>query len=197
MNRRVFDIYIDGSLIVNDYDIFQQAGSHNKATVIQHSINVTHNNGLTIELVGVKENPSINGIEVIPNDGRFNFSTTVPSMAPTSAPIPVTDPGQAVIRINAGGDDYIDSAGNIWSADRYVVNFHGQDYTDCFQPITGTIDDTIYCCHRWFAVWTGSPYVYNVPVTSTGIYEVRLHFAEIVGINSPTTVVAVCIEQKN
>ena len=167
-------------MIVNDYDIFQQAGTHNKATIVHHNINVTHKNGLIIELVGVKENPAISGIEVIPNNGNFNFSTLVPSTAPTAAPATITDPGQAVIRINAGGDEYIDSNGNMWSADKYVVNFYGQDYTDCFQPVTGTFDDTLYCCHRWFATWTGSPYVYNIPVTTTGVYEVRLHFAEIV-----------------
>lgn len=179
-NRRIFDVYIDGSLLVNDYDIFQQAGSHNKAMIIQRTIDVIHNNGLVIELVSVKENPSISGIEIIPNDGRFNISTTVPSLPPTLAPVAAPDSGQAIIRINAGGDKYIDSLGNIWSADRYVVDFNGQDYTDCFHPITGTIDDSLYCCHRWFAVWTGFPYVYHIPVTMAGVYEVRLHFAEIV-----------------
>ena len=139
-------------MIVNDYDIFQQAGTYNKATIVHHNINVTHKNGLIIELVGVKENPAISGIEVIPNNGNFNFSTLVPSTAPTAAPATITDPGQAVIRINAGGDEYIDSNGNKWSADKYVVNFYGQDYTDCFQRVTGTFDDTLYCCHHWFSV---------------------------------------------
>ena len=181
-NRRVFDIYVDGSLFLNDYDIFQQAGSHNKANIVHRIINVTHNNGLNVELVAVKENPSINGIEIIPNNGNFTtgIATMAPSIAPTLAPIAATDPVQGVVRINAGGDDYIDSFGNTWAADKYVVNFHGQEYTDCHQPISSTVDDTLYCCHRWFAPWTGSPYVYSIPVITAGVYEVRLHFAEIV-----------------
>ena len=148
--------------------------------IIQRIIDVGHNNGLIIELVGVRENPSINGIEIIPNYGLFNISTTGPFLAPTVAPTTAPFPGQAAIRINAGGDEYIDFAGNTWLADKYVVNYHGQDYTDCSQPVNSTTDDSIYCSHRWFAVWTGFPYVYNIPVTSAGVYEIRLHFAEIV-----------------
>jgi hypothetical protein len=174
----VFDIYVDGSLIANDYDIYKEAGSSNKATILQNNITVTHDNGLIIELVRMKENPAINGIEIFPNFGPV--PTSIPTIPPTPAPVPIVEPGHVVARINAGGDDYIDANGTVWTADKFVVNYHGQDFASCPREIANTTDDALYCCHRWFSVWTGFPYVYSIPVGATGVYDVRLHFAEIV-----------------
>lgn len=156
---------------------------------MQQTINVTDSNGLVIELVRVKENPAIMGIEIIP----YDYATPAPTRAPTAAPIPQVQPGQSVVRINAGGSSYLDSVGNLWSADKYVVNNHGQVYTTCPNAISNTTDDTLYCCQRWFSAWSGTPYVYSIPIASSGVYEVRLYFAEIVSFT--TLVISLAISK--
>jgi hypothetical protein len=172
-------------LIANDFDTFLQAGSHDKATVIQQNIDVTDGNGVSIELVRVKENPAINGIEIIPYTGPV--PTAVPTQSPTAAPKAPVEIGETVARINAGGDEYLDTNGKLWSADMYAVNYHGQEYTSCPNEIDNTVDDALYCCHRWFSIWNGFPYVYSIPVGTNGVYEVRMHFAETVRVYCPLT----------
>jgi Malectin domain len=177
-SKRVFHVYVEGSLIASNFDIYQQAGRHDTATVIQKLINVTDSNGLSLELVKVKENPSISGIEIIPYFGPV--PTRAPSKAPTRAPVADVEPGQALVRINAGGADYLDSNGKFWSADKFVVGNGGQAYIECPLDIANTTDDILYCSNRWFSIWTGSSFIYSIPVASAGVYEVHLHFAEIV-----------------
>jgi Malectin domain len=169
---------MQGSLVASNYDIYRQAGSQNAATVLQQILDVSDNNGVTIEMVRVIENPAIMGIEIIP----FGIVTPAPTPAPTAAPISIVEPGQTVARINAGGQSYVDSSGNLWSADKFVLKNYGQVYTTCPNAISNTIEDTLYCSQRWFSTWSGTPYVYSIPIASSGVYEARLHFAEIVSI---------------
>ena len=83
------------------------------------------------------------------------------------------------IRINAGGDDYIDSTGCKWLADRpysygkwgYVTRTYS-DVLTVRSKIWGTDDPTIYQSQRFGQSFY---YIFNVP---NGEYEVVLHFAE-------------------
>ena len=84
--------------------------------------------------------------------------------------------GGKVLRINAGGGDYVDGSGNLWSAD-FGYNTGGQSSTS--DPISGTTNDPLYKSERWDS--SASPnlqYSFNVP---TGNYTVNLHFADFYG----------------
>ena len=100
----------------------------------------------------------------------------------TSAPVPAPTPGgTAITRINAGGGQFVDAAGNTWIADNYFGG-KGTSYGSCPAVVANTVDDELYCTNRWFAPSDGPPFVYQVPVSAAGLYEVRLHFAELVSL---------------
>src|SRR6056297_999755 len=90
----------------------------------------------------------------------------------TYTPTPVYE-----MRVNAGGPEYTDGAGNVWYADReYAGNTWGYEggggtADNTGVAVSGTTDDTLYQFERW-----GSPsYYFDVP---DGNYEVTLKFAE-------------------
>ncbi len=91
---------------------------------------------------------------------------------------PVRATGQT-IRVNAGGPAYADSQGRAWAADQ---NFNTGFTNSTTAPIAGTNDDALYQTERWD--WTNDPELaYNFAVPD-GVYQVRLHFAEIYGLTS-------------
>ncbi|NBD17493.1 MAG: hypothetical protein GVY04_15555, partial [Cyanobacteria bacterium] len=85
-------------------------------------------------------------------------------------------PADGVIRINAGGADVYDPAGNLWQADTSFSG--GQVFDATGRPITNADDnfrfDSIYQVQR-----SGTGFSYAVPVAN-GTYKVNLHLAELV-----------------
>ncbi len=79
----------------------------------------------------------------------------------------------ATIRINAGGSDYVDIAGNIWSADNSYNT--GTVYVSSL-PIIGTGDDILFQSSRWDPV-QGDELQYNLTVPN-GNYIVNLYFSD-------------------
>lgn len=80
----------------------------------------------------------------------------------------------AAIRVNAGGGEYTDGSGYLWSAD-YGYNTGKLGSTS--DPVSGTTDDTLYQTERWDrAVSPDLVYSFDVP---NGDYTVNLYFAEI------------------
>lgn len=98
---------------------------------------------------------------------------------------PVSSPAKtyAARRINAGEEsEYIDTDGIAWDADQWYGN-KGRRTTpsECFSDISNTTDDILYCSNRFYPTSTVElPYLYNIPVPYSALYEVRLHFAEVV-----------------
>lgn len=77
------------------------------------------------------------------------------------------------IRINAGGGDYTDSAGNLWSADSGYNTGTAYSIQD---PIAFTTDDPLYQSERWDdASGPELEYSFDVP---NGDYMVNLHFSD-------------------
>jgi subtilisin-like proprotein convertase family protein len=103
----------------------------------------------------------------------------------TPTPTPACNmslPSPYDVRVNAGGADYVDSGGYLWSADRTLqyctAPYWGATGGDTYknpQPIDGTADDPLYQSQRYFASTDG--YTFWVP--GPGQYEVTLKFAEI------------------
>ena len=75
----------------------------------------------------------------------------------------------------------MDSKGATWIADAYFGG-KGKSYglTTCPTTITTTPDDALYCAQRYFDRTVAAPYVYSIPVSVAGYFQVRLHFGEIV-----------------
>lgn len=82
---------------------------------------------------------------------------------------------QSKILINAGGGQYVDTAGQTWLADQY---FSGSSdiYVSPDQSIVNTNDPTLFVDER--TAIGGSSFSYEVPVVD-GTYLVNLNFAEI------------------
>jgi len=151
------------------------------------------NNGdsLTYTLTSAPAGMTINAI-----NGIISWMPTASQVGSQSINVRVTDNGSpalsanqsfsinvtadksTVIRINAGGGEYVDSKGQTWAAD-YGYNLGAQStVTD---TINGTVDDILYQSERWHSGWedTETPeleYRFTLP---SGNYAVKLHFAEI------------------
>ncbi|HYP72902.1 MAG TPA: malectin, partial [Microbacterium sp.] len=105
---------------------------------------------------------------VVAVDASGNTATSAAAAIDTSA---IT---AAPIRINAGGPQ-VTTGGVTWSADQYFSG--GKTYSNgSVTQIAGTTDDALYLTERSSA--SGS-FSYNIPVTRSGLYTVKLHFAEI------------------
>ncbi len=83
--------------------------------------------------------------------------------------------GHYLVRLNAGGDEYVDSAGQTWSADQAYSNgswgYEGGTAWSTTHAIQGTEDDPLYQTERYGM----SSYKFDVP---NGVYRVKLLFAE-------------------
>jgi malectin (di-glucose binding ER protein) len=96
-------------------------------------------------------------------------ATATPTATATATFTPTATPSAAIM-INCGGPTYLDSAGQLWSADMDFVS--GSTFSTT-HSITGTLDPTLYQTERY-----GPTLTYNIPVLN-GTYTVTLYFAEI------------------
>jgi len=70
---RVFDVSIEGSLVLDDYDIFADVGG--MAGVVKHFL-VTSDTNLDIDLAHVTENPAIKAIEIVSAAGADQLGSS-------------------------------------------------------------------------------------------------------------------------
>jgi len=88
--------------------------------------------------------------------------------------VQIKDLGAAPIRINSGGDGFVDSLGQTWLGDS---NYNtGNTYTTG-AAIVGSPSGSPYVSERWDSD-SGSELMYSF-LLDPGPYQVRLHFAEI------------------
>jgi glucose/arabinose dehydrogenase len=116
----------------------------------------------------------IKGFENLSEHARLDYIKLIPtnSPTPTPTPTPTPAPSNTSIRINSGGGQYTDTAGQVWLADQYFTGgsvYSVSNSTEIFK----TEDDPIYRNER-----TGKSLSYQIPVDN-GNYNVNLHFAEI------------------
>ena len=104
----------------------------------------------------------------------------------SSITVTISDGNTPLVRINSGGPEYIDSLGQVWSADTGFSG--GNTYADGTAAIAGTTNDTLYQTERW-----GNPFSYSIPLSS-GTYVVVLHFAEIYWSSPGSRVFSVSLE---
>ena len=79
---RTFNVLIDGTQVLTNFDIFATAGGADKAVVEQFTETVPSNGVFTIQFVTVKDNAQVNGIEIL--------SSSSPAPPPTPADLVAT-----------------------------------------------------------------------------------------------------------
>jgi fibronectin type 3 domain-containing protein len=79
--KRVFNVSINGTNVLTNFDIVAAAGAANKANVQQFTATANSNGQITITTTAVTDNPQINGIEVL---GASQTCNSVPPTGPTS-----------------------------------------------------------------------------------------------------------------
>ncbi len=127
------------------------------------------------ETISIEFIPSANGsksatIRIDSND--INLSHQVDLAGNGVAPdIPG---GPFALRINSGGNYYIDGEGHQWNADDHYLNGGQFAVTD---EILETDDDKIYQSERYGT--SNGLISYSIPVPKVATYKVILHFAEI------------------
>ncbi len=153
---RTFNVSINGTQVLTNFDIFASAGGGNKAIVEQFSATASSGGAITIQFTTVKDNAQINGIEVL--------GASSPTPTPTSAP------GAGSVQINAGGP----------AVAPFVAD---TDFTGGTATTTAnTITTTGVTNPAPIAVYQSNRYgntTYTIPgLTANSAYTVRLHFAE-------------------
>jgi ferric-dicitrate binding protein FerR (iron transport regulator) len=131
---RVFNVAIDGTTVLSNFDITAQAGAF---TALDKSFPVTVTNGqIAIQFSQGSANwPLVSAISIAP-------STTTGTTA--------------YDRINAGGAGYTDAAGHVWSSDS---SYSGGSTAQTTANIGGTSSPAIYQTCRWGAF----TYTFPVP----------------------------------
>ncbi len=93
-----------------------------------------------------------------------------PTATPTKTATPIV---VATWRINAGGPQYTDSQGNVWSADTQYAGGTTASTTNAVSgALPGAADQTLYQTERY-----GDPFSYSFNVPA-GAYQITLKFAE-------------------
>ncbi|MDZ7262428.1 MAG: malectin domain-containing carbohydrate-binding protein, partial [candidate division KSB1 bacterium] len=148
--KRKFDVLIEGTTVLNDFDIFFLVG-HDHATSRSFSVEVSDGQ-LKIDFQAVEGFPIVSAIRV----------TQTPCLQ---------------VRVNAGGPFYTDVKGNLWYADQpYSPNGWGYvkgTVSSTTDPIANTDDDPLYQKYRYSE--TDFSYQFDLP---NGLYEITLFFIE-------------------
>ncbi|GCE19113.1 malectin domain-containing carbohydrate-binding protein [Dictyobacter kobayashii] len=174
--QRTFNVSINGSQVISNFDIFASAGGANKAIVKQFSASADASGTIQLQFSSIINNAKIDGIEVTPAGSPT--PTPTPSTTPTPTPTPSTTPtptptptpGQS-IAINAGGG----------AVGGFVADTDGSGGTTVSS--TNTIDTSAVTNPAPQAVYQTERYgnfTYTIPhLTANAAYTVRLHFAEV------------------
>ena len=132
--KRLFNVALNGTTILNNFDVYAAAGG--MMIAVDRSFPVTVTNGqVNLQFQqGPADWPMVSGIQIV-------------------------QAAQAVftpIRVNASGPAYTDPVGQIWSAD---TDYSGGNTWSTQSNITGTTTPTLYQTCRWGAF----SYAFNVP----------------------------------
>lgn len=113
----------------------------------------------------LKATPSVNGSAAAATSVSFTVVNQTSLTASTSQ--------SAGILTNVGGQNYVDSNSRTWSAD---ANFNTGETGSKSFDVAGTSDDALYLNYRYAS--NGATINYNIPVSESGVYTVKLHFVE-------------------
>jgi hypothetical protein len=90
VGQRVFNVTINGTQVLSNFDIIQAAGGPDKAVVEQFPVTANASGQIAIQFATVKDNAEINGIEIEQGGGQ----SVVPPAAPTGLTAAAGSPSQ-------------------------------------------------------------------------------------------------------
>ena len=152
--KRIFNVALDGSPVLTNFDIFAQAGGEFVALDESFPVTVTNGQINVAFTAGSADWPMVNGIQIVSGIGTANTAANT----------------AATLRVNAGGAAVVDSLGQTWSAD----NSYTAGYTwSVTNPIGNTTAPLLYDTCRYGPAFN---YIFSVP---DGTYTVTLKFAEV------------------
>jgi len=96
VGARTFNVSLNSTQVLTNFDIFATAGAEFKAVVEQFSATANSSGTITIQFVAVKDNAQVNGIEVLGSSATTPTptptSTSTPTPTPTLTPTPTSTP---------------------------------------------------------------------------------------------------------
>lgn len=166
--KRVFDVTIEGSPVLSNYDIFQEAGS---MSAVIETFEVDINDGeLNLNFSADVNQPKISALEII---GEVVIPDPDPEPKPDPGPNPKDD---FVLRINSGGGQ-LSYGGTVFEADKYYKGDLRTYSNKNVTQINNTTQDELYFTERTTSSDFGE-FAYDIPLQD-GDYTLKLHFAEI------------------
>jgi hypothetical protein len=149
VGARVFNVAINGTTVLSNFDIFATAGAANKALVEQFTATASATGTITISYIqGTANDPKSSGIEIIP-----------------------ATPAPPVVQINSGG-----GAVSPFVADEDFSGGNASSVTTTISTtgVANAAPAAVYQSERWGVFTYTIP-----DLTPAHVYTVRLHFAEL------------------
>jgi hypothetical protein len=166
--KRTFNVSINGTQVLTNFDIFATAGGEYIAVVEQFSATASTGGTIGIQFTSAVDNAQVNGIEVL--GGTSTTPTPTPTPTPPPTPTPTPPPGNGSVQINAGGpavSPFIadtDFTGGTTVTSTNTIDTSG---------VTNPAPQAVYQTNRY------GNFTYAIPGLTAGkSYTVRLHFAE-------------------
>jgi len=151
--QRVFNVSINGTQVLTNFDIFAAAGAQNKAVIREFVVNADSSGQYVIQFTSVVNNASVSGIEI--------------ASASTSGPVDINSGGPAVSPFVADAD----FSGGVTINHANTIDLSGA---------TNPAPMAVYQTARVAAtIGAGTTFSYTIPgFTAGSSHTVRLHFAE-------------------
>jgi hypothetical protein len=133
--ERVFDVYIEEQLLLDDFDIFAEAGQTMALKKTFHDIYV-EDGQLNIVVVSVTEMPNINGIEI--------FGSLIPADSEIVTPLITLSPTEGEIgsQVHVTGCGFSPSSSLRIYLGTFAMSFITTDNTGCFNTSFTIPDDS-------------------------------------------------------
>ncbi len=137
---RIFNVSINGSQVLTNFDIFATAGAEYTAVVEPFSATADSSGTITIQFVTVKDNAQVNGIEVL------GTSSSTPTPTPTSTStsgspnfgsnVYIFDPSMSLSQIQSTLNSISDQQiSNEFGTQRYALLFEPGTYGTTSDPL--------------------------------------------------------------
>jgi len=84
--KRVFNVKINDTQVLTNFDIFATTGGEFKAVVEQFSATASGSGSLTVQFITVTDNAQINGLEILAAGSSTPTPTPTPTSTPTNGP---------------------------------------------------------------------------------------------------------------